>query len=298
VEYISSLTGSSPSVTGFGSEGALTKGPFNALWPVIDLNNALVSAILTGDTGFTTSAGHIGAHFRVDHDVSMLVPEIWCRMRVAERDPRFLIGGGYLEKIEDFTFQGRRILAGRLGYRITMAFADRFLGRIFETPDAVFPLEMLRPELQDLGMFAAGVDAIVESQCRVAASYFEDGSIEAACPPLLALLEIMAHGSHRGMGADHPEIRAMFTRGALLASDWYDERLRTKMQRDIALWQRHVRALEDFRASQREFLPQDAIDYESRDALARAQLARVSSHSYLDELVGTIGADRFHAQIP
>ena len=57
MECISSLTGKSPATTGFGSEGALTKGPFNALWPIVDLNNALVSAILTGDNGFTTSAG-------------------------------------------------------------------------------------------------------------------------------------------------------------------------------------------------------------------------------------------------
>jgi hypothetical protein len=30
MEYISSMTGKSPSTTGAGSEGALTKGPFNA----------------------------------------------------------------------------------------------------------------------------------------------------------------------------------------------------------------------------------------------------------------------------
>ena len=39
-----------------------------------DLNNALVSYILTGYAGFTTSAGHLGPHCRVDHDISMLVP--------------------------------------------------------------------------------------------------------------------------------------------------------------------------------------------------------------------------------
>ncbi len=54
---------------------------------MVDLNNALVSAILTGYAGFTTSAGYVGPDIRVDHDVSLLVPEIWCRMRVAERDP-------------------------------------------------------------------------------------------------------------------------------------------------------------------------------------------------------------------
>ena len=294
MEYISSLTGKSPATTGFGSEGALTKGPFNALWPVVDLNNALVSAILTGDNGFTTSAGYIGPHFRVDHDVSLLVPEIWCRMRTHERDPRRMIDLGFLERIEDFTFEGRAVLASRLGYRITMAFVDHYLGRIFETPDSVFPIEMLRPELQDAAMFAAGVDAIVESQRRVALNYFEDGSVEAACPPLRALLEIMAHGSYYGMGVDHPEVRGMFAREALLASDWYAERLRTKQQRDIALWLRHVRALEQFGAAEQEFAPQDAIDFENRLALARAQLARVSAAAYLEELTGTIGADPFH----
>jgi len=294
MDYISSLTGKSPATTGFGSEGALTKGPFNALWPIVDLNNALVSAILTGDTGFTTTAGYIGPHFRVDHDVSLLVPEIWCRMRVAERDPRWLIENGYLEKMEDFTWEGRPVLASRLGYRITVAFTDRFLGRIFETPDAVFPLEMLRPESQDWGMFASGVDAIVESQRRVAVSYFEDGSIEAACPPIRALLEIMAHGACRGRGADSPEIRALFTRETLLGSEWYRERLRTQQQRDTALWQRHLRALEEFR--ERQLRHMDDREYEKRAALAHQQLARVSSRDYLDELVGTIGADPFHAQ--
>ena len=42
MEFISSMTGKSPSTTGAGSEGALTKGPFNALPPIIDLNAALV----------------------------------------------------------------------------------------------------------------------------------------------------------------------------------------------------------------------------------------------------------------
>ncbi len=145
MDFICSLTGKSPSTTGFGSEGALTKGPFNALSPVVDVNNALVSAILTGYGGFTTAAGHIGPNYRVDHDNSMLVPEIWCRMRVHEREPRFLIEHGFLEKIEDFEHDGRTVLASRLGYRITVKFVDRFLGRIFEMPDAVFPRRVAVP---------------------------------------------------------------------------------------------------------------------------------------------------------
>jgi len=48
------------------------------------------------------------------------------RMRVAEREPRFLIENGYLEKLEDFKFAGKPVLASRLGYRITASFVDRF----------------------------------------------------------------------------------------------------------------------------------------------------------------------------
>ena len=128
MDFICSLTGKSPATTGFGSEGALTKTAFNALPPVVDLNNALVSFILTGYAGFTTSAGYVGPNFRVDHDISLLVPEIWCRMRVHERDPEFLIANGYLEKVSDFCLDGRTVLASRLGYRITPLFVDRFLG--------------------------------------------------------------------------------------------------------------------------------------------------------------------------
>jgi phosphoenolpyruvate carboxykinase (diphosphate) len=278
MDYICSLTGKSPSTTGFGSEGALTKGPFNALPPVIDINNALVSAILAGYDGFTTAAGHIGPKYRIDHDNSMLVPELWCRMRVFERDARFLIEHGYLEKVEDFDFEGRTVLASRLGYRITLAFVDHFLGRIFEMPGAVFPEEFLRPETQDLAVFAAGLDAIVEAQRRVALNYFEDGSVDAACPPIKALLHIMAHGSYRGMSEKSPEFRAMFTRETVLASAWYQERLRAKQNHDIALWTRHRKALEK-------------AGCEDRLPAVRAQLNRVASSAYLAELTGTIGRD-------
>ncbi len=288
MDFICSLTGKSPSTIGFGSEGALTKAPFNALWPVIDLNNALVAFILTGYAGFTTSAGYVGPCFRVDHDVSMLVPEIWCRMRVHERDPEFLKANGYLEKVADFCHKGRKILASRLGYRITALFTERFLGRIFETPDMVFTEEMLRPEKQDLDQFAAGVDAIAEAQKRVAEQYFEDGSIEAACPPLRALLHIMAFGSWEGAGVEDPKVRGLFEREALLESDWYRARICGKQARDMALWKRHLAALEAFATSGAET---GAIDLAERLTYVKQQLARVGSSQYLDELRGTIGAD-------
>ena len=114
MEFICSVTGRSPSTTGAGSEGALTKGPFNALPPIIDLNAALVSYLLTGDAVFVTATGYVGPHFRVDHDISLLVPEIWSRMSVAERDPRYLISEGYLERCVDIEYNGRTIPSSRL----------------------------------------------------------------------------------------------------------------------------------------------------------------------------------------
>jgi hypothetical protein len=297
MEFVSSLTGKSPSTTGFGSEGALTKAPFNALWPVVDLNNALVSAIMTDYAGFTTSAGYVGPNVRVDHDINMLVPEIWCRMRVYERDPRFMISHGLLERMEDFEFGGRKVLASRLGYLITTLFADRFLGRLFETPDVVFAEEMLRPEKQSLELFAAGVDAIVDAQRRVALNYFEDGSVAAACPPLKALLNIMAQGSYEGATLNDPCFREMFDREAVLQSDWYRERLRVKQERDIALWRRHVAALEKFHQADTLASAVDGFNVEERTREARAQMARVTSPAYLAELRGTIGADPFTGQI-
>ncbi len=94
MDFIASLTGKSPSTTGFGSEGALTKGPFNALRPAADVNAAFLSYVLTGLGVFSSAAGFIGPGVKMLHDISLLVPEIWCRMTPRERDPQFLIREG------------------------------------------------------------------------------------------------------------------------------------------------------------------------------------------------------------
>ena len=144
---------------------------------------------------------------------------------------------------------------------------------------------MLRPELQDLVQFAEGVDAIVEAQTRVALQYFEDGSVDAACPPLKALLHIMAKGQYEGKSVDDGSVRRLFTREYLMRSEWYGERLRCKQSRDVALWTRHLHALQRFQAGG------NAVG--ERVAEARAQLARVSAAGYLKELEGGLGADPY-----
>lgn len=291
MDFVCSLTGKSPSTTGAGSEGALTKAPFNALRPTADLNNALVDFILTGHAGFSSSAGHIGPNLEVAHDISLLVPEIWSRLRPEERDPAFLIEQGYLEPLEDFEHQGRPVLASRLGYRITERFVAHFMGKIFDNPRAVFTEAMLRPETQDLDVFVDGVHNICEAQQRVAQRYLEDGSIEDACPPLQSLLRIMAEGSDHGRTIRDPEIRRQFTREALLASDWYQERLVVKQQRDIALAERQRRDLQDFVAQPENADLIASMALPERLAKVESRLARLRRPDYPQALIGTLGAD-------
>jgi hypothetical protein len=294
MDYICSLTGKSPSTTGAGSEGALTKGPFNSLQTTADLNSALVSYILCGYDGFSTAAGYIGPQRRIDHDISMLIPEIWCRLPVAERDARYMIRQGYLERVEDFCYEGRTVYASRLGYRITGRFVRDCFGKVFDSPAAALDEAMLRPESQDLAAFADGVENICAAQKRVAQGYFRDGSIQDACPPLAALLHIMADGHYQGQGIDAPAVRALFTADYLLQSDWYRERLALKQARDVELWHKH-----------RYYLVQQLAETPQQEAGMRAELETrirevermlqvVSSPEYLARLRGTLGADRVH----
>jgi hypothetical protein len=291
MDFICSVTGKSPSTTGAGSEGALTKGPFNALRATADLNNALVSFILTGYGGFSSAAGYIGPNLRVDHDVSLLIPEIWARLDEQERDPKFLIREGYLEKLDDFEHQGQPVLASRLGYRITGRFVARFMGKIFDNPMVAMDEAMLKPETQDLAVFVDGVNNIVEAQQQAAQHYLDDGSIEDACPPLKALLHIMVHGHYQGKDVHDPEIRALFTLEHLLGSDWYRQRLAAKQRRDIQLWERHCHDLKAFLEKDSHRDVAEEMDIGGRLAHAQAMLDRVKRPDYLDSLKGTIGAD-------
>ena len=290
IECISSMTGKSPSTTGAGSEGALTKGPFNALPGIIDLNAALVSLLLTEDAAFVSAAGYVGPKCRVDHDVSLLVPEVWCRMTPAEREPAFLIEHGYVERCADFEHDGKTVLAGRLGYRITAKFVRVFFGRVFNHPHVVFTPAMLRPEEQDLAIFVDGMDNICATHVRVAESYFNDGSIALACPPLKALLEIMAKGQTAdGLTLSAPAVRDLFTREALITSDWYRARLTAKQDQQKVTWAHHVKSLE-LRLDQPAFADvAERLDLRGRLARAREALAEAEATPYVDALTGTLG---------
>jgi hypothetical protein len=293
MEFIASLTGKSPSTTGAGSEGALTKGPFNALLPITDLNNALMSYVVAGYEGFSTAAGYIGPKYRVDHDISLVVPEIWSRMFIDERDPKTLIEKGHLEKVDDFEHEGRKIEAGRLGYRITEKFVEKFFGRMFNDPHTVFASDMLRPEEQSLEDYVDGIDNIVTTQQSVAQRYFDDESIQFACPPLVALLHIMAKGDYEGHTIEHPAVRALFDRETILQSDWYEERLRAKLSIRKRTFGHHVASLESFLEKESYASEAKRLDIDHRLKVTRDLLdtLEIDPEGYLDSIRGSIGAD-------
>jgi len=291
MENISSLTGKSPSTTGAGSEGALTKGPFNALPPIIDVNNALVSHILTGINCFVTAAGFVGPKLRVDHDISVLIPEVWSRMDPHEREIGYLLKNDYIEPCLDFEYEGKTVMASRLGYRITSHFVSAFFGRVFDNPNDLFEESMLRPELQGMESYVDGIDNIVSTQKRIAEHYFNDNSIELACPPLRALLTIMRDGHFEGKTVADESIRSLFTTKELLNSSWYEKRLESQQKVDGVLWHKHLAYLTSLRSSIGRLDGEEVRQIEAKIVIAKEMLSRISSADYIESLRGYIGAD-------
>jgi len=291
MDLIASLTGKSPSTTGAGSEGALTKGPFNALPPIHDLNAAFVSFVLTDLPIFCSAAGWVGPKYRVDHDISLLIPELWCRMSAEERTPKFLIEHGYLERCADWTHEHKPVLASRLGWRITESFVRTFCGRILGNPHTLFGEQLLRPEKQDAAIFADGMENIVTAMCSAATSYFSDDSIEQAVPPLRALLQVMRDGVWEGHGPDAPEFRALFKRETVLASDWYRARLAAQQKRDTHHWETQARYLDEFLARTNYADVAAQLGIEARLAATIAAAKSTRAPGYIDTLTGTIGID-------
>ncbi|MDO8542316.1 MAG: hypothetical protein Q7S40_17900 [Opitutaceae bacterium] len=291
MDFIASLTGKSPSTTGAGSEGALTKGPFNALPPIHDLNAAFVSYVLTDLAVFSSAAGWLGPKYRIDHDISLLVPEIWARMSPEERTPRFLVEHGYLERCEDWEHAGQPVLASRLGYRITSRFVQTFCGRVLSNPSTLFTEEQLRPELQDRAVFAEGMDNIVQAMRTAAQSYFADGSIKHAVPPLYALLHMMRDGAWQDIPASAPEFRALFKREDVLKSEWYAGRLEAQQRRDIVHWEKQAQYLEKMLARQNYADVAAELGIAKRFDAARHELAAARKKEYLARLAGSIGVD-------
>ena len=288
MEFISSMTGKSPSTTGAGSEGAMTKGPFNSLPSVIDLNAAFLSFALTGYDGWLSSAGVVGPHVRVDHDISLLVPEVFSRMSDSERSAVNLLGEGCLERVQDYEIDGELILASRLGYRMTEKFATKYFGRIFMHPHVVFTPEMLRPELQDPEVFAESVRTISATHARVAKAYLDDGTIALAVPPVRALLEIMATGrTAEGLSLDDARFRKMFACDDVLDSGWYAERVAALREVELARLETALGAIDAFTSNELHETTAHRLGLAERRTSVLSRIEELSQDPKL--LWGTIG---------
>jgi hypothetical protein len=101
----------------------------------------------------------------------------------------------------------------------------------------------------------------------------------------------MVSGNFEGRKISDPVVRNMFTLEAMLASEWYSDRLRRRQQREQDLWQRHLQALETFQNSNEYAEEKIAMKINDRLESARLQLAKVLAPEYLSELHGTLGTD-------
>jgi selenocysteine lyase/cysteine desulfurase len=101
----------------------------------------------------------------------------------------------------------------------------------------------------------------------------------------------MRDDHYEGKTLGDPEIRALFTRESVLASDWYRARLAAKQRIDARLWEGHVAYLENFLRNTSYAAVAERMGVAQRLDDARAKLAGVNSAGYVESLVGTTGAE-------
>ena len=102
----------------------------------------------------------------------------------------------------------------------------------------------------------------------------------------------MVDGAFENKTIRDPEIRQLFTKESLLASDWYMDRLRLRQLREQQLWQRHMQSLETFFNSNEFTEEKMSMNIAGRIEQCRSRLNHVLSAEYLNELQGTLGTDR------
>lgn len=101
----------------------------------------------------------------------------------------------------------------------------------------------------------------------------------------------MANGTWQGKDAHHPDVRKLFDRDAVLASDWYHKRLTRYRDLQVALYQRHRDALKAFLASSRHEEEAQRLGLAAALASVEARLVVLATPKFLASLQGTLGAD-------
>ena len=101
----------------------------------------------------------------------------------------------------------------------------------------------------------------------------------------------MAYGSYEGKEISDPELRKHFDREAIITSNWYAERLKLKQQKDIRFYEGQISYLENFISNATNELIVTEMDIVNRLKKVKAAYAEVTSDTYVESLIGTIGAD-------
>ena len=231
-------------------EGALTKGPFNALCrhrrpeqrAGLDAPHRATpaSARPPASSARTTASTTTSA---------CSSPRSGAGSSRTSATREHLIEAGHLERLDGLRVR-RASRCSRAGSATgsPASSCTRFFGRVFDNPAAVFTEEILKPEMQDPAVFADGVNNIVEAQKRVAPTYFEDGSIEDAARRSARCSTSWPTATWRERTRATPRSARSSPASRCSTSDWYAERLTVKQRRDVELWQRHVRNLTEFLA--------------------------------------------------
>jgi hypothetical protein len=163
-------------------------------------------------------------------------------------------------------------------------------GRVFLHPHAVFTEEMLRPELQDLDVFVDGVANIVATHQRVAESYFADGTISLACPPLQGgARDHGARGDRRGLGLDSPECVRCFPARACSPATGTPSASTPSKRSDEKRLTRAVASLYEFLDRSENAEVAARLGLVARRAQIQGERVLVGSAAYRAGLVGTIG---------
>jgi hypothetical protein len=127
----------------------------------------------------------------------------------------------------------------------------------------------------------------------VALSYFADGGVDFAIPPLRALLHIMAHGEYEGKTIHDPAIRQLFDRETVMSSDWYAARLEAKRALQVRLLHQHVASLEEFLHRKNYAREAERLNLSEKLTETREELAALENDpgAYLAKLRGTAGVE-------
>ena len=101
----------------------------------------------------------------------------------------------------------------------------------------------------------------------------------------------MAFGNFEGKDLSYADLRKQFDRDNVLQTDWYKKRLLLKQTKDSVFMEKQIAYLTDFMAHANNEILAAEMQIAKRIEKAKNELKFIESEKYIQNLVGTIGAD-------